>query len=407
MAEPITLATFAYQAQSADGNAFAGTIDASAIDDASRQLQLLHLHVTRLEPAKKNPPAAPFRSEDFLAFNQQLAQLTTSGLPIERSLKLMAAELTDKRQTTALQRITDELEKGTPLAAAFATQQGSFPPLYARLLEAGVQSNNLPAMLLNLGRHVQMLQRLRAAWWRSASYPLMVLFSLLLVMALIWFYVMPQFRPIATGQIFNRNGWGDPNIEWYLFITGTISYAIMGVIALVLMTVLIVCVIGKTAAGARLVERFFLPLPLIGPILKWNLIARWCDALHLGVQGGLALPAALGLAQDAVQSEKLYADSQALIDLVNAGQSLDTAVETRLLPPLVPASLQMGIDKNDLPAAAALLTQMYEEQAEIRLAILPRVLSPLLLILCASCVGLAVASVLMPLVMVIRAMSGP
>jgi len=113
------------------------------------------------------------------------------------------------------------------------------------------------------------------------------------------------------------------------------------------------------------------------------------------------------LAQDAVQSEKLYADSQALIDLVNAGQSLDTAVETRLLPPLVPASLQMGIDKNDLPAAAALLTQMYEEQAEIRLAILPRVLSPLLLILCASCVGLAVASVLMPLVMVIRAMSGP
>jgi type II secretory pathway component PulF len=413
MAEPITPATFAYQAQSPDGVAFTGTIDAAAIDDAARQLQSLHLQVTRLEPATKPVAAAPFRSADFLAFNQQLAQLTKSGLPIERSLRLMAVELSDKRQTAAIQQIADQLEKGTPLAAAFASQQKSFPSMYATLLEAGVRSNNLPAMLLNLGRHVQMLQRLRAAWWRSASYPLMVLSSLLAVMLFIWVYIMPRFRPLDYGPVLQPTGWRgylmptgstaiDPTVELVLSIAGAVSYTIVGLIAALLLSVLILCILSRTSTGRSMVEKVVLPLPLIGPILKWNLVARWCDALHLGVQGGLPLPDALGLARDAVQSQKLRADSQVLINTVNGGQSMELDTITHFLPPLIPTTLQLGIEKNDLPAAAAMLTQMYEEQAEIRLAVLPRVLSPLLLLLTASCVGIAVVAVLMPLVMMIR-----
>lgn len=48
---------------------------------------------------------------------------------------------------------------------------------------------------------------------------------------------------------------------------------------------------------------------------------------------------------------------------------------------------------------------MYIGQEEIRLAVLPGVLAPLLLILTALCIGLAVAAIL--LVLMIKSLTGP
>jgi type IV pilus assembly protein PilC len=409
------VATFAYDAQSDDGRSFSGTIDASAIADAAAQLQLLHLRVTRLEPVNR-PAPAPLNTADFLLLNQQLGHLTAGGLPVERSLRLMAREMGSKRQTDALNTIAAELEKGTPLPAAFAAQAKSFPPLYTRLLEAGIRGNSLPGMLFNLGRHVQFIQRLRAAWWRAASYPLMVLLALLAVMFFIWTSILPRFLPLCYGPIYQQTAYGypkfvgmglDPGVQFFLWLANVVGYSVMGVIAAVLLTTVSCIVLSRTGAAAKLVEALVIPLPLIGPILKWNLIARWCDALQMGVQASLPLPAALEMARDGVDSARLRRDSQLLIDAVNAGVSLELDADLSFLPPLIPASLQMGIDRNDLPAAVGILTQMYQEQAEIRLSLLPRVLAPLLLILTALCIGLAVCAMILPLMAMIRVISGP
>ena len=69
------------------------------------------------------------------------------------------------------------------------------------------------------------------------------------------------------------------------------------------------------------VERLVLPLPLVGPVLRANLAARWCDAVRLGTQAGLDLPTAIGLAQDATRSGRLAKDGKAMTE----GQSVTPA----------------------------------------------------------------------------------
>jgi type IV pilus assembly protein PilC len=155
-----------------------------------------------------------------------------------------------------------------------------------------------------------------------------------------------------------------------------------------------------------MLEPVLRPLPVVGPVVRWNRVARWCDALHLGVSSGLDLPAALALAGEAVDSNDARSDTEDLVAAVQAGRGLDPAPPLRLLPPMVPAALALGIDQNDLPAAAATLARMYREQAEVRLAIVPQVLSPVLLLLIAGCVGLAVASALLPMVVLLHDLSG-
>jgi type II secretory pathway component PulF len=408
--------SFAYEAQTAQGDTVSGTIDAPAVDQAARRLQLLQLRVTRMAPTQRALKPATFGADDFLAFNRQLAQLTARGMPIERTLRLMAREMRKPRQRRAVETIATELEKGTTLAAAFDTQRGAFPPLYGKLLDAGVRSNNLSAMLMSLGRHVEMVQRLRAALWRAASYPLMVLVALLVVLSFIWFYIMPHFAPLLggpnlAGQLF-WSPWGRPPtvsggpLEWVVPIAGYLSFTVMIFIAAVLLGVLVLSIGARLWWTRTLVERIALREPLVGPILRWNLLARWCDALHLGTQAALDLPASLALAADAVGSDALRHDSDQLARAVTSGGAMDdeSGEPLALLPPLIPAALQLGVEQNDLPAAAATLAKMYQDQVEARVAVLPQVLAPILLIVTAVCIGLAIASTLLPLMAVFRAL---
>ncbi len=85
---------FSYEAQSNDGQRLSGTLDAANMEAAMGRLQALQLRVVKLEPADGKPSRRRgLASGDFLAFNQQLAQLTRAGLPIERGLRLIASDL--------------------------------------------------------------------------------------------------------------------------------------------------------------------------------------------------------------------------------------------------------------------------------------------------------------------------
>jgi type IV pilus assembly protein PilC len=411
---PPPTGTFAYEAQSADGRTYRGTLDAAAITAAAEQLQSLQLRVTRLEPAEPPRRRMALGEDDFLFVNRQLSHLTAGGLPMEKGLRLIAGEL-PRRQARAVGAIAADLEAGAPIGDAFAGRGTTFPPMYGRLLEAGVRANNLPGVLLSLGRHIEMLQRLRAAVWRAAAYPLMVALALLAVLVFIWGYIMPRLGPLTGGIAATPPGWyiwpppatsKMPDLSLLPPVARGVSYAIMGLLAVVLALAAVVVLLGRAPVGRRMLEPVLRPLPVVGPVVRWNRVARWCDALHLGVSSGLDLPAALALAGEAVDSNDARSDTEDLVAAVQAGRGLDPAPPLRLLPPMVPAALALGIDQNDLPAAAATLARMYREQAEVRLAIVPQVLSPVLLLLIAGCVGLAVASALLPMVVLLHDLSG-
>jgi type II secretory pathway component PulF len=80
------------------------------------------------------------------------------------------------------------------------------------------------------------------------------------------------------------------------------------------------------------------------------------------------------------------------------------AKETRALPMVVPTALQLGAEQHDLPATAGMLAKMYQEQAELRLLVFPQVLSPILMILTAFCIILALVALVLPLFSFVRSM---
>ncbi len=394
--------TFAYQAQTVEGSAISGTIDAPGLDQASRQLANLRLRVLQIDPVRRPARATPLTGEDFLAFNQQLTQLTAAGLPVEHGLKLIARDMRSGRLSRTIEDVVTELERGTPLGEAFDKHHNRFPPLYGKLVSAGVRANNLTGMLLNLGRHMELITRLRGMLWRALSYPAMVVAALGVVMIFLGFVVVPQFEslyrgfgiqlPAATVALMAAARW--------------VPWIVVAALALMVLAPLIWLITRSMGVDRRIVDHLVLPMPLVGPVLQRNLIARWCDAVRLGVQAGMDLPGAIDLAGDAVGSPKLRADGCKLTDALASGQPLEHAQPTRILPATVAAVISLGSQQHDLPTMLGTLSQMYQQQAETRLAMIPGVLTPILIIAISLIIGVVIAALFLPFISLLNALMG-
>ena len=406
MTEAITpqpqIDAFAYHAQTAEGQTVAGTIDAMNLDQAQRLLQALRLRVLQIEPVRGAPRPKRLNGVDFLSFNQQLTHLTSAGLPIEHGLRLIAQDMRSGRLKATVQAVASELERGTALGEAFEKHRENFPPLYARLIAAGVAASNLPGMLLNLGRHMEMIYRLRATLWRVMAYPLMILITLGLMTAFITVALIPQFEviyrdfgiklPLITEILLSTRGWA-PQILVALAI---------GLVA----TPVVWWLIRMAGADRAVVDAVGLRLPLIGPVLKRNMIARWCDAVRMGVQAGLDLPRAIELAGEAVASPKLKRDGHELIGAINSGRQPDAVIgTTRLLPATVPAAMTLAGENRDLAGTLGTLAEMYQQQAETRLNLIPGLLTPIMILIMAVMIGLVILGLFMPLVSLIQAIT--
>lgn len=405
-ADSIGPQTFTYEAQTDDGHRLRGTMEAVDAEQAMARLRAMRLRVTSLNLAGREEKVAgggkALRGADFIAFNEQVAQLAAAGLPLEQGLRLIAADVSGRRLRATIEKVAAELESGTPLEEAFDKYRGSFPPLYGRLVRAGVKSGDLSAVLLSLGRHQELIQRLRSILWRTVAYPLFVLVGMGILVSFLGIVVLPQY-----GAIYRDFHIRLPEVTHWLLSFSTIAPALLvTLVLLVLVGPIVWRVLERLGYSTPVVEWCVMPLPLIGPVLRANLVARWCDAARLGVRAGLDLPAAIELANDATRSGRLSADGRRMIEALTLGRPL-TAAHTRVLPATIPAAVQYASGYSDLAGTLGSLSEMYQRQAELRMSALPAVLTPALVLILALVIGFVILALMMPFVTLIEGMTSP
>jgi type IV pilus assembly protein PilC len=111
--------------------------------------------------------------DEFAFFNQQLASMLRSGLPLEGALRQLCANMRRGRLRAELEALNADLAQGLALREALPRRR--LPELYGQMVQAGVQANDLPGMLLLLADYYQ---RRHALWLRLQAlmvYPAIVL----------------------------------------------------------------------------------------------------------------------------------------------------------------------------------------------------------------------------------------
>ncbi len=407
--------SFTYRAQGPDGQEISGTVNAINQEDALRRLQGLNLEKIELgEEAALGMAhwAAPLNGEDFRVFNQQLAQLTGAGLPVEQGLRLLAAEMRKGSMQRTLETVAQELEGGKSLPQAVAAHRDQFPPLYGELIDAGIRAGNLSGILLNLGNHLTLVRRLQAILWQTLTYPLIIVLGFLGVLYFMMVDLVPKWKPLMagfSGATFwmpvrgNFGSYQDFEIPAYTKVVFALSDLVSAwptklILAAILgLAVIAIIFMGQARRRESWAEGVLLHLPVVGGVLRQNLISRWCHAVALGVEAALDLPAAIRLADDATDSRPLRRDGAAMIASLSAGQPIGAVHGGQILPATVIAAMEASSERGDLAITLRALSQMYQQQAEIRLGAVQAVLTPAVLILIGLIVGALMVALFAPL----------
>ncbi len=381
-----------------------GTLEAGTAQEARTQLEQMQLMVNTLDKVTVPPSPRHLGRDEFLLFNQQLASLAQAGIPLEKGLRELSADLTSPKLKALVERIATDLESGTPIEEAFDRCKDQFPPLYSRVLRAGIKTGRLSEMLTTMTRHLELCHHTRRIIIEAVTYPIMIMLLAGMIITVIFYWVIPQFHDVLYDM---AGGSLNSITRFVLGLSGHILtlWGILGVILLGLM--LLWHGMAQSKQGRQWRERTVHTIPIIGRIVYSSHLGRFAEALSLMVQSGCDLPAGLRLAGEAAASDCLSQESDLLAERIEEGNLLLEAGQwCHTIPRLFLYSMQLGIQRNELAENLRSLADMYREQASFNQARLNVVLMPCLIIFVGGLIALAVLAIFLPMIQVVTAMGG-
>ena len=396
------MATFEYQALTSAGRMMTGTLESATREQAEALLAEMKLTVHSVEMSRQVRPRSRLGRSEFLLFNQQLASITKAGVPLERGLREVVADIESRAMRKHVADLAADLEAGTSIEEAFEKRRNLFPPLYGHIVQAGIRSGRLTEMLTSLNHHLEVSTRTRRIVFEAMAYPLVVLFLAAVMMTFVLAIVVPQMQPIYE----DLSGSLPLPTQALLFLARNLGYLWLGAGAFIGVMVAAAGFLAGFPEGRRFKEAVRLRVPILGRVLHRSLLARLSDAMAMLVEAGCDMPACLRLASSATGSETMRMECEILAGHVERGENvIDGARLCRWIPALFAYSMQIGSQRNELQNNLHNLSDMYTRQIEMGQSQLQAILLPTMLLVVGGFIFAAITAMFMPVIAMIQSMT--
>ncbi|HVT92047.1 MAG TPA: type II secretion system F family protein [Bryobacteraceae bacterium] len=331
--------------------------------------------------------------EKFLIFNQQFVTLVKAGLPILKSLDLLADRLTDPKLGVFIQAVRDEVHNGALLSDAFQAQ-GVFPPIYVTSVLAGERSGSLSEVLERFIAYQKMALAVRKKLLLSLVYPTLLIILVICLMVFLITYVVPSFA-----ELYNSMSAQLPLITQILIAVGTTArgYILTGFLALIGALVAF-RFWARTERGREMVERAQLKVPLAGEIWIKYQVAQFSRTLSTLIVGGIPLLQALDTAASSLGMSVLRKALGQAAKSVKEGKSLSASLaQTKIFPGLSIDMMEVGESTGALPQMLASVAEFYEEDVNTRMSAALSLIEPAIMIFMGIFVTFVLVALYLPI----------
>lgn len=327
--------------------------------------------------------------EKFLIFNQQFLTLIKAGLPILKSLDLLADRLTDPKLGKYIKNVRDEVRTGALLSEAFG-RQGIFPPIYVTSVLAGEKSGSLAEVLDRFINYQRMALAVRKKIVLSLIYPTILI---VLVIALVIFlvtFVVPNFAELYKSMSADL-----PALTQILIAVGTTARSYILFIAGAAVAAFFLFRFWARSETAQVqIDSVKLRTPLLGEIWIKYQVAQFARILSTLLVGGIPLVQALGTASESLGTKLLKRELEKAVRLVKEGQPLSSALKTTgIFPDLSIDMIEVGESTGALPTMLGSVAEFFEDDVATRMTALLSLIEPAIMIF----MGIFVAFVLIAL----------
>lgn len=331
--------------------------------------------------------------EKFLIFNQQFLTLIRAGLPILKSLDLLAERLTDAKLSPHIKAVRDEVKNGTQLSEAFSRQK-VFPPIYITSVLAGEKSGALGDVIDRFISYQKLSIAVRKKILLSLLYPAVLVFLVSCLIAFMITYVVPNFATLYSSLNAEL-----PTITLWLLAVGTTgrNYVLGGVV-LIIAGILALRLWSTTETGGRAMERVQMKLPVMGEIYTKYQVAQLSRVLSTLLMGGIPLVQALEAAGESMGSRSLKAALETTRKSVREGQPLSASLNaTGIFPPLAIDMIEVGESTGALPAMLTSVAEFFEDDVSTRMTAAMSLIEPMIMLFMGGFVAFVLVALYMPI----------
>jgi type IV pilus assembly protein PilC len=331
--------------------------------------------------------------ERFLIFNQQFVTLIRAGLPILKSLDLLADRLTDAKLGAHVKAVRDDVKNGTLLSEAFR-RQGVFPMIYTTSVLAGEKSGGLVEVLERYVNYQKLSLAVRKKVMVSLLYPLLLVGAAVALIVFLVVFVVPNFAELYKSMSADL-----PTITQVLIAVGTTarSYVLIGVGALIGAGFL-VRMWARTESAKETLDRIKLRAPLFGDMWIKYQVAQFARVLSTLLTGGIPLVQGLETAADSLGTSLLRKALDKTGKMVREGQTLSGSLSsTGIFPALAIDMMEVGESTGALPAMLSSVAEFYEEDVNTKMTASLSLIEPVIMIFMGMFVAFVLVALYLPI----------
>src|SRR6476659_8742429 len=339
-------------------------------------------------------------SKVLMIFTRQLATLIDSGLPLLRSLNVLAKQERDpvlKRTTEAL---ADSVQSGSTFSDALAQHPKIFNELYISMVKAGELGGVLEVVLTRLAEFQEKAQKVKGKVLSAMIYPAIVMTMAVVIMGFLLVFIVPRFEAIFKDML------GDKPLPGITIFVITISnfakdnWAIL--IGAFVALIMGIKLLGRTPGGRGLIDQLKLRVPLFGDLIRKTAISRFSRTLGTLVTSGVSILQALDITRDTAGNTVIANAISQVHDRVKEGESIVQPLETSgAFPPMVVSMIDVGEETGQLPDMLLKIADVYDDEVDNAVAALTSILEPIMIVFLAVVVGTIVIALFLPLISII------
>ncbi len=410
---------FAYEAINAKGQRETGELEA-----ANRNQAILDIRNGGLKPTKVTQraetaatkqaaksaesgaptPTAPGGKRKFgrvsvqqvTDFTAQLAVLIDAGLPVVRSLKVLAKQQKAGGFKAVIEDVAESVEQGASLSEAFGNHPKAFDRLYVNMIKAGEAGGILDTILQRLADFMEKAARLKKKVIGAMIYPIIVMSVAVMILTGIMIFVVPAFEKMFADQGFEL-----PLPTAALVFMSRAIAGWQGAVFLVFCVLMSFAFAAwsRTTSGTRIVDKIKLRIPIFGNIIQKAVTARFTRTLGTLVQAGVPILESLNICKNAIGNVVLGNAIEKVAASIKEGETIAGPLsETGLFDDLVVNMIDVGEETGELDKMLVKVADTFDVYVDIAVESLVSILEPVLIVFMGGAIGFIVIALFLPLV---------
>ena len=382
------MAKFRYLATTETGTKARGVATATSLKTAMAGLVEQGFTVSQLKP-KRNVLKFEITKEklpqgELMHFSRQLSAFVRAGIPLIEALEVIEEEADDKTLRMVLQGVRESLITGETFSEALRPYETLFPKFYVDMVRAAELTGSLDDVLSELSGYIKRDLEARNKIKSALVYPLVILVMAIGTVIVLSTFVLPRFKTFFQGF----HATLPLPTRMLISFTDFVSNDWLYIIAVLFLIVAIPMALVRTRRGRRAKDRLLLRLPILGEVMLFAIVERFCRLLATMMQAGVPLPEAMGVLGDATKNVVFQEGLANVHGAMMRGEGLARPMsDTKLFPGAVIQMIKVGENTGTLNEQLSVGSEYYGEELEYKIQRLTSLFEPAVIIFMGLAVG--------------------